>query len=50
MCFVWLSEQTATFDLGSINRLISIAETECVYCAVRAESLCKIRHVSSLRG
>ena len=32
-CFVWISEQTA------INWLVCITETECAYCAVRAESL-----------
>ena len=37
MCFEWLSEQTAIISLylsGVIN------EAECVYCAVRTESLC----------
>jgi hypothetical protein len=45
MCFVRISEQTVTFSLGNINRLVFITQTECVYCAVRAESLYKIRHV-----
>jgi DNA-directed RNA polymerase subunit RPC12/RpoP len=35
MCFVWISEQTAIISLYSINWLVFIAETECVYCAVR---------------
>ena len=36
MCFVWISEQTAIISLYSINRLVCVTETECVYCAVRA--------------
>jgi hypothetical protein len=39
MCFVWISEQTAIISLYSINWLVFITETECVYCAVRAEYL-----------
>jgi hypothetical protein len=39
MCFVWIWEQTAIISLYSINWLVFITETECVYCAVRAESL-----------
>jgi hypothetical protein len=35
MCFVWVSEQTAIISLYSINWLVCITETECVYCAVR---------------
>ena len=35
MCFVWIWEQTATISLYSINWLVCITETECVYCAVR---------------
>ena len=34
MCFVWISEQTAIISLYSINWLVCITETECVYCAV----------------
>ena len=37
MCFVWISEQTAIISLYTINWLVCITETECVYCAVRAE-------------
>ena len=37
MCFVWISEQTAIVSLYSINWLVCITETECVYCAVRTE-------------
>jgi hypothetical protein len=39
MCFVWISEQTAIISLYSIHRLVFITEIECVYCAVRNESL-----------
>jgi hypothetical protein len=39
MCFVCISEQTAIISLYSINWLVFITETECVYCAVRTESL-----------
>jgi hypothetical protein len=39
MCFVWISEQTAIISLYSINRLVFITATECVYCAVRTGSL-----------
>ena len=34
VCFVWISEQTAIISLYSINWLVCITETECVYCAV----------------
>jgi len=39
MCFVWIWEQTAIISLHSINWLVCITETECVYCAVRTEHL-----------
>ena len=39
MCFVWISEQTAIISRYSINWLVFITETECVYCAVRAKWL-----------
>ena len=35
MCFVWIWEQTAIISLYSIDWLVFITETECVYCAVR---------------
>ena len=35
MCFVWIWEQTGIISLYSINWLVFITETECVYCAVR---------------
>jgi hypothetical protein len=39
MCFVWIWEQTAIISLYSINWLVFITETVCVYCAVRTECL-----------
>jgi hypothetical protein len=41
MCFVRISEQTATFALYDIKRLVFITEVESVYSAVRTESLYK---------
>jgi hypothetical protein len=41
MCFVRISEQTTTFALQNIKRLVYIAEVESVYSAVRTESLYK---------
>jgi hypothetical protein len=43
MCFVWISEETEFISLYSIDWLVFITETVCVYCAVRTESfmLCK---------
>jgi len=38
-CFVWISEQTPIISLYSINCLVFITETECVYCAVRSGPL-----------
>jgi len=42
MYFVWNSEQTAIISLYSIDWLVFITETECVYCAVRTGYLYKI--------
>jgi hypothetical protein len=39
MCFVRFSEQTVTFALHIISRLVYITEVESVYSAVRNESL-----------
>jgi len=39
MCFVWISEQAANISLYSINWLVYITETECVYCVVRTACL-----------
>ena len=36
---MWISEQTAIISLYSINWLVCITDTECVYCAVRTGSL-----------
>ena len=36
MCFVWIWEQTAIISLYSIEWLVFVTETECVYCAVRS--------------
>jgi hypothetical protein len=41
MCFVRISEQTATFALQNIKRLVFVTEVESVYSAVRTESLYK---------
>jgi len=35
MCFVWIWEQTAIISPYSVNWLVFVAETECVYCALR---------------
>jgi len=40
MCFVWTLEETAIISLYVINLLVAITETKCVYCAVRAGSMC----------
>jgi hypothetical protein len=50
MCFVWIWEQTAIISLYSINWLVCITETECVYCAVRTESLYVIRSILASAG
>jgi hypothetical protein len=39
LCFIKISEQTAIISLYSINWLVCITETECVYCAVRTGAL-----------
>jgi hypothetical protein len=39
VCFVWLSDPTATFTIYSINRLVFITEVESVNSAVRTGSL-----------
>jgi len=46
MCFVWIWEQTAIISLYSINWLVFITETDCVYCAVRTGYLYIIRNIS----
>jgi hypothetical protein len=42
MCFVWLSEETVSFTLYIINRLVFITEAESVYCAVGIDSLYRV--------
>jgi hypothetical protein len=49
MCFVRVSEKTATFALYTIKRLVFITEVESVYSAVPNESLYKT-YASSLKG
>ena len=39
MCFVWIWKQRAIISLYSINWLVFINETVCVYCAVRNKCL-----------
>jgi hypothetical protein len=39
MCFLWISEQTAIISLDSINWLVFITKTGCIYWAVRTEYL-----------
>ena len=34
VCSVWISEQTAIISLHSVNCLVFVTETGCVYCAV----------------
>jgi len=38
VCSVWITEQNEIISLHNINWSVFIIETECVYCAVRAES------------
>ena len=42
MCFVRISEQTATFALYCMNLLVFITVVESVYSAVRTKSLYNI--------
>jgi len=48
--FLWIWQQTAIIFLYSINWLVCITETECVYCATRTGSLNKIQVNSSSFG
>jgi hypothetical protein len=43
-CFVWTWEQKTIISLYSINWLVCITETECVYCAVRTGSWYKAQY------
>jgi hypothetical protein len=49
-CFIWISEQTATFAVYVINRLVFITVVESAYSAVRADALYKPDYVSSFKG
>jgi hypothetical protein len=46
MCSVWISEQTVSFALYIVNRLVFITEVERVYCVVSTESLYRVIHKS----
>jgi hypothetical protein len=48
MCFVWSWEETAIISLYSINWLVFITETECVYCAVQTEYFSVIQVVQNV--
>jgi len=50
MCFVFIWEQTGTCATYSINWLVFITETGCVYCAVRTGSLNVLYNIPSLKG
>jgi hypothetical protein len=50
MCFVWLSEQTATFVPHNINWLVLTTEMKSVYCVVRIVPLNKTLYTTSLKG
>jgi len=50
MCSIWISEQTAIISLYSINRLVFIPETECVYCAIWTEFVVIIQVNITVRG
>jgi hypothetical protein len=46
MCFIWIWEHTAMISLCSVNWPVFVTEKKCVYCAVRAASLC-VSHVNT---
>ena len=50
MCFMFISEQMATFAPYNINWLVFITKMKSVYCAVRTVSLNKAVCPSSLKG
>ena len=50
MCFVCISEQTASFALYSINLMVFVTEMHGVYCAVRPGSSDETEYVSFLKG
>ena len=43
MCSEWIWEQTAIIYLPFIDWLVFITETECVYCAVRTETVSTVQ-------
>ena len=47
MCFVWIWEQATIISLFSINWLLFISNTECVYCAVKNDYLYIIQKINS---
>jgi len=50
MCFVFISEETATCATYSINLLVFITEMKSVYSAVRTGALNKAACASSSKG
>jgi len=48
--FLWISEQTAIISLYSINWLVFITKTQCVYCVVRTGALCTVEAYFVLRS
>jgi hypothetical protein len=50
MCFMWISDQSATYALYIIKWFVFITEAQSVYSAVRAESLYKTDSLSSSKG
>ena len=50
MCFVFISEQTATCATYSINQLVFLTQMKSVYSAVRTGSLNKAVCASSVKG
>ena len=50
MCFIFISEQTATCATYSVNWLVFITEMKSVYSAVRTGALNKAVCASSLKG
>jgi len=49
MCFVWIPEPTVIISLYSIDWLVFITETECVYCAVPTGSLYMYVYIHIIR-
>ena len=49
VCFLWISEETATFSLYKSSLLAFVTEVEIVYCEVRTESLYKTDSIFRIR-